>query len=403
MHVSQKNFSAAEQHYLDCFAMLEPVCGLDDPQVLDTVRRYVEIVNKGKKDTSKSVAAAKWREMSHESLPDKVTLGELLKGSRMVSERDLTASWQYSKETKIPLGRAFVDLKLITEKQLQMTLRAQLLVRNNEINAQLGIWLLLYATQLDLELDEVLELFQCVPRTQSPLADELKAASDKIQELEARLPPSHPDLAFAHAKQARFYFYRQQYVEADHHYKRGLEILSANSDVAAESLIELLDHYAQVKLALDDLPETVRLTKMAVQIRSKYYGNESVPYAKGVEKLAQVFCGAGDHHTAISIYQRALDVREKLYGPEDVEILPCLELKAECLVHENDLELAETMLDRCLALAQKEFGKQNAKTERIAKKLADVCKSLGKADKAKSIMPSQLKKNTLQLRKDNLF
>lgn len=402
-HITQRQFAQAEQHYLECFDMLEPVCGLTDPHVLETIRKYVEIVNKGKKDSTKVAAAARWREMSHESQPDKVTLGELLKGSRLVNEKDLTASWQYSKDMKVPLGRAFVDLKLISERQLQLTLKTQLLVRNNEVTAQLGIWLLLYAVQLNLELDEVLELFQCSPRTQSPLAEELRAASDKMQELEASLPPSHPDLAFAHAKQARFYYYRQQYTEADHHYKRALEILSANSEVAAESLIEMLDNHAQVKVAMEDLAEAVRISKTAVQLRSKYYGNESVPYAKGVEKLAQAFCAADDHFTAVSMLNRALAVKENLYGPDDKELLGTLEQKADCHVHSENLTSAEELYDRCLLLAECEYGKQNTNVDRIKKKLAAVCKDLGKADKAKNLMPTQLKKNTLQLRRDNII
>jgi tetratricopeptide (TPR) repeat protein len=392
-HIARRDFSSAEQFYKDSFTVLEPLCGLKDPQVLQTIRNYVNIVDRGKRDDSQATLSEMWHDMAHEREPDKIALGELMKAARLLREEELTAAWQHSKESKVPLGRALVQLKLITERQLQHTLRAQTLVRNGELTAQLGIWLLLYACQLGLELDEVLDMFHCSPRSQSPLSEELKTAAIRIQEMEQRLPPTHPELAFAHARLARIYFYRQQYVEADQHYKRGVEIVSANPNVPPDSVVELLDHYAEVKLALEDAAETIRIAKTAVQVRSKYYGQESVPYARGVEKLGQVFCATGDHYTAISGFDRALAVREKLYGSQDRELVGCLMLKADCLLHAGEKEAAEQVYDQCLAVAEKGFGRYHENTEKVRKKLVHLCKSLGKIEKVRQLLPGSIKED----------
>jgi tetratricopeptide (TPR) repeat protein len=389
-HISKRNFSEAEQYYKDCFAMLEPLCGLQDPQVLETIRKYVEIVDKGKRERTQATLTELWHEMSHEREPDKITLGELLKGARMLEEKDLQAAWQHSKDAKVPLGRALVQLNLLTEMQLQQALQVQTMVRNAELTAQLGIWLILYTQSLNLEIDPVLEMFHCAPRSQSPLSEEMRAAAARIRELEKTLPPTHPDLGFAHAKLGRIYFYRQQYVEADQHYKRAAEIISANQNVSPENVVELLDHYAEVKVALEDASEAVRIGKLAVVARSKYFGQESVPYAKGIEKLAQIFCGTGDHLTAVSGFNRALSVREKLYGSQDRELVGCLVLKAECLVHADDRLAGEQVFDLALEIASKTYGPYNEHTERIKKKLAVVCKALGKLEKIRQLRPGSI-------------
>ena len=391
--IALRNLAEAEKYYKDCFLMLEPTYGLEDTLVLDTIRKFVQLVDKGSRDDSKVSLSEIWHEMAHEREPDKITLGELLKGARLLEDKDLEAAWQHSKKTKAALGQSLLNLNLLSDKQLQLTLAAQTMVRNGEVTAQLGTWLLLYAASLDIDLDQAIKLLHCSPRKQAPLSEELKAAIEKLQNMEKRLPPTHSDLAFAHANIARIYFYRQQHGESDQHYKRAVEMIATNPDVPAESLVELLDHYAELKLAQADANETIRISKIALQARAKYYGMDSVPYAKGVEKLSQIFCDTGDHRTAVTGFDRALSVRQKLFGQQDAELIDCLILKSECLIHCGNLTAAELVLDECLAIADICLGPYNEMTGKIKKKLAGVCESLGNNEKAKMLGPEAVNKH----------
>ncbi len=373
-HVSRRKFSEAEKHYVECFRNLAPVCGLQDEQVLDTIRQYVAIMGK-----------SGW------NAEDKVTLGELFKGAGLVNEEELTAGWQLSRKNKVALGRALVDSGFVKERDLQLVLQTQLLVREGEITSQLAIWIVIYAVELNKSLDGVLALFNCEPKSRSALSSELKDATKQMSELESRLPPTHTELAFAHAKVAGIYFQRQQWQEAEHHYKRALEIVSVNPNLNLEKVIEIVDNYFELKAAENDLDEMVKLGKISVQLRSKHHGPASIPFAKGVERLANVFCLKGDHSTALSCLDRAMTVRERLYGDEDRQLIVCLEAKADCLIHLLEFIEAENILDRALKIADEAYGRPHLTTDSVLAKLVNVLKEMGKTEKINEIAPGALK------------
>lgn len=372
-HVSRRKFSEAEKHYVDCFKMLEPICGLQDEQVLDTIRKYVQNMDKGKRDL------------------DKTPLGELFTRSTIISNDDLTNAWQFSRKNKVALGRALVDMGLIKENDLQLALQCQVLVRNGEITTQLAIWVVQYAVKLGKSLDAVLQMFNCEPKSRSALAQELKDTSKYLSDLESRLPPTHTELAFAHAKVAAIYFQRQQWEEAENHYKWSLEIVFVNPNLSVDKALEVLDNYFDLKLVQDDLDEAIRLAKLSIQMRSRHYGQTSIPYAKGVEKLAGVFCKKGDHVTAVGCIERALIVREKLYGDDDRELIGCLDAKGACLIHCDDLVEAEQVLDRALSIADEHFGRPHDVTDAILTKLVHVLKATGNVEKLNAVAPGKLK------------
>ncbi len=371
-HVSRRKFSDAERHFIESFNMLNLQYGLEDEHVLSVLRRYVETMGKSTRDA------------------EKVTLGELLKGSGAASEEQVTRAWQISKRDKIALGRAIVQAGLINEPQLELILQAQLLVANNEITRQLSIWITRYCFELGKGLDEVLELFNCVPKSRSALAEELKTTSKQLSELESRLPPTHAELAFGHEKLAKIYSQRQQWLQAENHYKRALEIASVNQNLNPEKAIGMVDDYAELKIIQADLDASIKILKLSVQLRSKHFGADSVMYAKGIEKLAEVFCKKSDHNTAAACYDRSLAVRERLYGRDGKELIACLEAKSDCLVHAGEFKDAEPVLDSAFAIAEDNFGRGNEVTDRILLKLVAVCKELGKVEKISEISPGHI-------------
>jgi tetratricopeptide (TPR) repeat protein len=370
-HVSRRKYSDAEEHFKECFAMLEAKGDYHDPELIETVRRYVQMI------------------MKAERKADQVTLGELFKGSKLLTDEELTAAWQFSKKERIALGHALTQMKLVSDKYLQIAL--QMLVRNNEISSLLAVWLMLYMVKLNMPLDAVLELFQCEPKSRTALSGELKSACNEMANMEARLSPNHSELAFAHAKVAHIYFQRQQWTEAEHHFKRAMEIIAVNPNVNAEKAIEVIDHYRDMKLAQEDWEGTVKVAKIGVLMRSKHYGQTSIPYAKGLERLAQIFCQKGDHTTAISCLDRALAVREKLYGNEDRELLGCLEARGDCFMHMNDYTDAESTFERAVAITIHTNGKHHDVSDRLIGKLAEILKLIGKVDRAREIAPGSVR------------
>jgi tetratricopeptide (TPR) repeat protein len=376
-NVARRKFSEAEQHYIESFNLLEPQYGLEDEHVLETLRAYVETMQKSSRD------------------PEQCTLGDLLKGAKLLTEAQLEAGAQESRNTKLALGRALVVNGSISEKVLQSALQAQLLVRNGEITTQLGVWIVLYVAKLDKAFDDVLELFNCQTRSRSHLAGELRSASNEMQNMESRLPANHPDLAFAHAKVAHIYYQRQQWVESDHHYKRALTIFSASPNAYTERALDVIDQYGDLKSTLDDLEEAVRIAKIATQMRGKHFGHISIPFAKGLEKLAAVYCSKGDHRAAVGCLSQALEVREKLYGPDDKQLLGCLEAKGDAQEHVQDYQGAEETFERALKIADEVYGQAHDVTERLTRKLVDACQSAGNVGKVKELAPGSWRDNPL--------
>lgn len=373
--VSKRKYGDAEKNYVDCVNMLLPSCGLLDEQVLETIRRYVLTIEKCKKEV------------------EKATMGELVKGAGILTEEQLTAGWQLSKRSRIQLGEALVNLGYLKERQIQLILQAQTLARNAEITTQLATWIVMYGIKLNKSLDSVLSLFKCEPKSRAKLIQELKAATETLADLETRLPPTHTELAFAHAKVAGLYFQRQQWEEAEFHYKKALDIFWMNPNLNAEKAIEVLDNYFEMKEIQEEHDEAIRLAKLAVQMRSRHYGQFSVLYAKGLIRLARAFCKKGDHVTAISCLDRALEIEEKLYGNDDREILSCLEAKGDCHCHAEDFNAAEQTFDKAVAIAEDNFGKTHEAASNLLRKLVVACKATGNLEKINQIAPGALKED----------
>jgi tetratricopeptide (TPR) repeat protein len=372
-HVSRRKFADAEKYFAESFDMLEPLYGLEDEHVLQTVHQYVAAIGGHSRER-----------------PETVTLGELLKGSGVLSEEQLTQAWQHGKANKLALGRALVGLGLITEKHLQIALQVQMLVRNSDLTARLGIWVARYAIRLDRDLEDILEILHCQPRSRGLLSAELKSATNEMANMEARLPANHPDLGFAHAKVGHIYFQRQQFVEADHHYKRALTIFSSSPVSYTEKALEVIDQYSDLKIAMEDYDESARIGKVAVVMRSKHYGQNSIPYAKGLEKLASLYAAKGDYPITVRCLDQALIIREKLYGTDARELIGCLESKGEALAFAFELTDAQAAFERALAIAEAVYGHAHDVTERITVKLVKLCKEAGNIDRASDLSTTTL-------------
>lgn len=363
LNLSRRKYADAEKNFKDGVQILEELGKKDDPRLYETIKAY----------------AAASQLLTRE--PDKIALGELLIASGILTEADLKKALDHGKEAKIPLGRSLVTLQLVDEENLHTALQVQILVRNGEMPAQLGIWLMRYAAGTGKNLDEMLELFAYRPKSRDMYTEELKEANATMHRLEKSLPADHPDLGFAIGAVARIFFLRQQWIEADLMYKRAFSILgSVQQTSSPESMLTVMDQYCEFKAAEQDFDETIRLAKLAVQLRAKQFGQSSVPYAKGIETLAAHFCSKDDHSTAIGCLDRALLVREKLYGPADREIVLCLELKGDCCIHGNDLMDAITVYNRALEIAENEMGHTHHHTERIREKLSKAAHEVGDAD-----------------------
>ena len=372
-NVSRRKFADAEKQYVEAFKMLEPMCGLQDDEVLDTIRKYVANMDKAKREL------------------DKTPLGELFTRANVITPEQLTQAWQHSRKAKVALGRALIELGLVTENDLQMALQSQVLVRNGEATTQLAIWIVMYCNKLNKSLDAVLEMFKYEPKSRSALAQELKDAAKSLSDLETRLPPTHTELAFAYAKIANIYFKRQQWEEAENHYKRALEIVFVNPNLSVEKALEVMDNFFELKIVLNDLDEAIKVAKLSIQMRSRHYGQTSLAFATGVEKLADVFCKKGDHVTAVGCIDRSIVVKEKLYGDDAKELIAPLEAKGTCLIHADELSAAEPVLDRAYAIADVYYGRQSEVTDSILSKLVHVCKSTGNLDKVAEIAPNKMK------------
>ena len=361
LNLSRRKFTDAEKNLKEGVLVLESLGkSTEDPRLIKTIKLYA------------SAAQMNSRE------PDKLALGELLIGAALLDDDTLKSALNYGKENRIPLGRALVASGIVSEEDLHTALQVQILVRNGEMPAQLGIWLVRYAAGTGKNLDEMLELFAVHPKSRDLYTEELKEANDKLHRLEKELPGDSQEIGFALGELARIYFLRQQWIEADLLYKRAFVIMgSSQQSSSPDTMLRIMDQYCEFKAAEQDFDETIRLSKLAIQLRAKQFGQVSVPYARGIEQLAAHFCNKDDHQTALGCYDRALIVREKLYGTDDRELISCLELKGDCCHHLNDQLDALHAWQRAYYIAEREFGPPHDTTKRIREKLIDAAKQVG--------------------------
>jgi hypothetical protein len=361
LNLSRRKFTDAEKNLKEGVLVLESLGKTtEDPRLVEAIKLYA------------SASQMNTRE------PDKLALGELLIAAALLSEETLKKALDYGKESRTPLGRSLVTLNLVSEEDLHTALQVQILVRNGEMPAQLGIWLVRYAAGTGKNLDEMLDLFSVHPKSRDMYSNELKEANDKLHRLEKELPHDSQDIGYALGEVARIYFMRQQWIEADLLYKRAFGILGGVQQASSpETMLRIMDQYCEFKAAEQDFDETIRLSKLAMQLRAKQFGQVSIPYAKGIEQLAMHFCNKDDHQTAIGCYDRALIVREKLYGTDDRELISCLESKGDCCRHLNDLLDAIHMWQRGYDIAERDFGPQHDTTKRLREKLLEAAGLIG--------------------------
>lgn len=364
LNLSRRKFMDAEKNLKEGVLVLESLGKTtDDPRLVQAIKLYASASQQNPRE------------------PDRIALGELLIASGLLSDETLKKALDHGKESRTPLGRALVSLGLVSEEDLHTALQVQILVRNGEMPAQLGIWLMRYAAGTGKNLDEMLDLFSVHPKSRDMYSEELKEANDKLHRLEKELPAGSQEIGYALGETARIYFMRQQWIEADLMYKRAFGILGSVQQASSpDTMLRIMDQYCEFKAAEQDFDETIRLSKLAMQLRAKQFGQVSVPYARGIEQLALHFCAKDDHSTAIGCYDRALIVREKLYGTDDRELISCLEMKGDCCKHLNDQLDAIHVWQRAYDIAEREYGPQHDTTKKIREKLIDSASIVGDSE-----------------------
>jgi hypothetical protein len=106
-----------------------------------------------------------------------VKVGELLQEAGLVSANELEQSLAIARESKQPVGRVLVGLEHVSQRDLELALKAQQLVKNGVITERTAATALKRASQTNQRLESILtELAQLRPNKIESLKDLLLAA-----------------------------------------------------------------------------------------------------------------------------------------------------------------------------------------------------------------------------------
>lgn len=360
---SQRKYPDAEKLFSQALLIRSQIFDLKEPRVLEVIKR-LGIVSK-----------------SYTREQEKVSVGDLLTGSGLITDQQLQEALDFGKKNGTPLGRSVVVMELISEEQLQYALQAQVLVRNRELASIMAMLAVRYSSKLKANFDETLELLGCRPKSRDQHSEELVKANNDLLEMEKQLPPDSPDIAYAYGKVAHLYFLRQQWIEAESFYKRGLSILKMTEMAPSEKVASFLDRYCELLMAQENYDQAIGCYKTSVQIRHKLNGQIALPVAQGLERLAICLCLKGDHSQAGTWFDKSTAIRERLYTPTAAEVLVSMEPRADCHFHEEKYLEAEATYRKAMDICEETWGRRDTNTQRICDKLIQTLKLLGETEK----------------------
>lgn len=371
---SRRKIHDSENCYLEAASIF---ARLDDPRSIQAIKK----------------ASAVGQQLTR--MPDQIMLGDLLLGAGVLNQLQIDEALKYGAAQKMALGRALIATKLLQENHLQLALQVQLLVRNGEISRALGHLIVQCGVKMNADLEKVLKVFDYKPKSRDQLANELLKASEEMVRLEQAMPADHPAVAVAYGNTAYLYFHRQQWMEAEQLFKRGMQILERAQTGATNDVPVFLDRYAELRVAQLEFDDAINLRKLATQLRARQEGQTSLSVAESMEKLAATFCMKGDHVSSISCIDKSIAIRKVVFGPNSTELINTLETKADCNVHRNDWEGAQAMLTRAHEICKENTTSADERSKRIVEKLINVCKTTGDRDLADQLESSVKRLNTM--------
>lgn len=364
----QKRYSEAERFYTQALAIKERYQEIDEPELIDLLKRLAYVCSRRGRS------------------PDQVLVGQLLVEAGIISEDAIPDALIYGKQHNVPLARALVQLKHLSEDALKPALQAQLLMRSNLLPAALAYRILKLCTKHGISIDAAMQRVSWKLQTsRSYNLSELMKISDELVEAENRLPPDHPDIAALCLRLADLFDTYERYADAEPVYKRALAIIEQHGEGSSE-LVDTLDRLGWVSLKQGKFEQADSLYRKALQVRTELLGPEHIDLASSYMHLGHLDVVQGNHREAIAHLEAALPIVEKAYGPKHAQVGNILEQLAVCFYESKDYGRAEPLFWQAFIVMKEYMDLTSFELVSLMSKLADLYNKTGKIAQADSVL-----------------
>ncbi len=237
--------------------------------------------------------------------PD-LSLLELLEDAKLRLESDFVGDADAKAALHLTLGRAYVNLWMLSDAQPHLTQAITAHRRTNEQGQGLADALEAMADLHMLELSyaaaesgyrECLEIQRTLPGPRGGLSGE---TDDRV--------------AAACLNLARSLAANHRSAEAEQLLREALSILREAHGQNHEKIADALDQLAKLHVHRDEPGEAESLHARAMQIRRALFGDRHEVVAAGLEAGAELHDGMGNHATAMQLYDASLEMRDSLLG-----------------------------------------------------------------------------------------
>lgn len=358
----QAEYLQAERLYLSSIGIKEKVLEADDPELLSSLRKLVLICRQS------------------EYGPENKQTGDLLVEAGMVDQAKVEEGLVLAKKYNVPLGRALITLKQLSQEDLQRALHAQMLMKDGGIPGYVVVRALKAACRMNLNVDEALKKMGWKrehPADQRHL-DLLLRCSDELIKLEQKCTPEHPEVAKKCIELADLYAGGNNLREAEILLKRALNIYLdhfGEDDLATAATMCNLAQIHSRQFRWEEANALMGRTVVQARKRAPKGSHELADY---LEKHVRILNASGNTEEALSMLNDLLALGRKLEKGETAYVSQLLELQGDVYLNRSLPDDAVRLYEQSLAIREKVLTGANPQITGLLNKIGEIEMKQGK-------------------------
>ncbi len=363
----QSEYLQAERLYLSSIGIKEKLLEADDPALLSSLRKLVLICRQA------------------EHAPESRPTGELLVDAGIiVDQKKIDEGLELARKYNIPLGRALINLKQLSNEDLQRVMHAQLLMKDGCIPGYIVIRALKTSCRMNTTVQDALKL---IGWKQESSADQkhlelLLRCSDELIKLEHEFGAEHPDVARKCIELADFYAGGNNLRESEILLKRALNIYLENFGEDDALTASTLSSLAQVHCRQHRFDEANHLMERAVNQSRKRQAKDSPELADYLEKQARILLASENPKDALLKMSELLNLAASLESAEGAYMSQLLELEGDISSACKQMEAALKSYKKALSIREKILIGGNPQVTGLLAKIGELELARGKQKQA---------------------
>lgn len=333
----QSEYLQAERFYLASIGIKEKLLDADDPELIDSLKKLLFVCRQ------------------RERRPEKRVTGELIIDAGLLTREKLEEALTLSRKYNIPIGRALVSMRQLSEDDLQRVLAARLLMLDGALPASVVIRGLKWAARQNVTVEQALRQmgWKKEDTAEQKQLERMLRSSEELVRLEKALTPDHTDVGVKCVELADLYAGAANLREAEVLLGRALRIFRdnlGNNDVTtANTLLNLADILIRQSRFTD--AETHLVESLAIYER--VFGKGAPRTAEILQQLGRLKLVCLDFPEALEYYRRAIQVVEQTAGPDQAVLSALYESEGDCQARMKNTSGAIEAYQRARSVRQK--------------------------------------------------